>query len=133
MPKPARFFAGSLTSAAVWVCFQKSMTRREGARSVIFRRHFLMSGSSILPEICQHEKGPHITGANNSGRRSQESGVRSQESGVKSQELQNETALFRSVDVINPPPCEVDFDSASSRLEAGRCSRHGYFHPELLP
>ena len=48
------------------------------------------------------------------------------------QELQNETALCRSVDVINSPPCEVDFDSASSRLDAGIRSRHGYFHPELL-
>ena len=34
--------------------------------------------------------------------------------------------------VINRPPCEADFDSASSRFEAGICSRHGCLHPELL-
>ena len=34
--------------------------------------------------------------------------------------------------VINRPPCEADFDSASIRFEAGICFRHGCLHPELL-
>ena len=34
--------------------------------------------------------------------------------------------------VIDRSLCDEDFDSASTRLEASSCSRHGYLHPELL-
>ena len=34
--------------------------------------------------------------------------------------------------VIDRPPWDEDFDSASSRFEASICSRHGYLPPELL-
>jgi hypothetical protein len=33
---------------------------------------------------------------------------------------------------INRPPCDENFDSAGSRLEASICSGHGSLHPELL-
>ena len=34
--------------------------------------------------------------------------------------------------VINRPPCDEDFDSATNRFETSVCSRHGYLHSELL-
>jgi hypothetical protein len=34
--------------------------------------------------------------------------------------------------VINRPPGDEDFGSASSRFEASNCSRHRYLHPELV-